>query len=432
MNDLEFKVNKYILLRLEGKYTVIYVNGKRFINCKRLLLNIPKKDVDYFDRIRSIDEVSELYDHYLINNNMYKEENGKLHPSPYSYYIPPETEFWGHCSNIQAWVEHEYDTRILHSNLAFPILKKLYDAGDPRAKKVFKEEIALRFLKGNISTKEYLVNEKYLIYLNKGELVCIFEEYLKLLETSNFNENTAKEARFMINCSLKYLNNTACKEILEIYKQFLNDKKSIKEICFELGSIYIKDLKYEEAIKLYKIVLSYDSNDIDVLIELGILYRLNQKFKKSPYWLKKDYKKTEMLCPKCKLDMYAEKFKVFINKKKGDLLTPYKGRFKPIEIRCKNKHEFKTTPGRVYQGSWCPICSRKNDPNKIRQERSKHDLLEMLKTLKYDILSKYENINKKVRIKCPKQHEFTMTPKHFKRLVNQNIEPCLKCRKHDY
>ena len=28
MNDREFKVNKYILLRLEGKYTVIHVNGK--------------------------------------------------------------------------------------------------------------------------------------------------------------------------------------------------------------------------------------------------------------------------------------------------------------------------------------------------------------------------------------------------------------------
>lgn len=281
MNDIEFKVNQYILLRLEGKYTVIYMNGKRFMYCKRLLLNIPKKDVDYFNGIGSIDEVSELYDQYLMDNEMYKEENGELHPSLYSYDIPPETEFWGHCSNIQAWVEFDYDTRILHSNLAFPLLKELTKAGDPRAKKIFKEEIALRFLKGKIITKKYLVKEKYLNYLNKGELVCIFEDYWKLLEISIYTEDTAKEARFMIKCSLKYLDNTACKEILERYKKFLKDKKSIKEIHVELGLIYIKDLKYEEAIKLYEFVLNYDSNDIEVLTELGILYRLNQKFKKS-------------------------------------------------------------------------------------------------------------------------------------------------------
>jgi len=280
-NIKEFKANKRILLRLEGKNTVIYVDEKRINICKRLFIVIPEKSTKKYDEIDSIDEASELYNQYLIDNKIYKEENGKLYASSYSYDIPPEAEFWGHCSNIQAWVEHNYDTRLLHSTLAFPLLKELMKAGDPIAKRVFKEEIATRFLKGHISVKEYLVKEKYLNYLSKGELVCIFEEYLKLLEDSNYKENTVKEVQLMINFTLKHLENTSCKKILGIYKKFLKNKKSIKEICDELGSNYLKDLKYEEAIKLYKIELEYGSNNIDVWLELGILYRFTRKFKKS-------------------------------------------------------------------------------------------------------------------------------------------------------
>ncbi|KKN16137.1 hypothetical protein LCGC14_0978990 [marine sediment metagenome] len=143
-NMKEFKANKYILLRLEGIYTQMYANNERFIECVRLILEIPRKEVESFNGIESMDEASELSDHYLIDNEIYKEEHGKLAYSPYSYDIPPETEFWGHCSNIQAWIENDYNTFILHSNIAFPLLKELTNAGDPKAKRVFKEEIANR------------------------------------------------------------------------------------------------------------------------------------------------------------------------------------------------------------------------------------------------------------------------------------------------
>ncbi|MFX1298666.1 MAG: hypothetical protein ACFFD2_27875 [Promethearchaeota archaeon] len=82
------------------------------------------------------------------------------------------------------------------------------------------------------------------------------------------------------------------------------------------------------------------------------------KFKKSPYWLKKDFKKIEIFCPKCKRNIYAEKFQDFISKKGGQLVIPYKGRFKPIKIKCKNNHVWETTPAAVYQGSWCKTCKK--------------------------------------------------------------------------
>ncbi len=163
----EFKVNKYILLRLEGNNIVLYVNGRRFLNCKRLLINIPIKNINKYDGIESIDEASELYNHYLINNKLYKKENGKLYPSSYSYDIPPETEFWGHCSNIQAWIEHDYDTRIIHSNLAFPLLKELTKAGEPKAKKVFKDEIVSELIKA-LNFLKMLKNVRYISFVILG------------------------------------------------------------------------------------------------------------------------------------------------------------------------------------------------------------------------------------------------------------------------
>ncbi len=90
----EFKINKYIILRLEGSITVIYVKGKRFDQCKYLLFNIVKGD-QMAKKIDSIDEMEE----YLDDKLEYQEI--------LNFDIEPEEEFQAHCSNIQAWAEKE-------------------------------------------------------------------------------------------------------------------------------------------------------------------------------------------------------------------------------------------------------------------------------------------------------------------------------------
>nr|MDO8119013.1 hypothetical protein [Candidatus Sigynarchaeota archaeon] len=119
---IEYHINKHLSLRLVDNDTCIYVDGHRFDVCKRLILSLPVQDDPEVEQIDSIDAVVQKYP-----------ESRAL-----QVYIPPETEFWGHCSNIQAWYEHGYDTRILHSNLAFPLLKRLADAGDEQARLAFK------------------------------------------------------------------------------------------------------------------------------------------------------------------------------------------------------------------------------------------------------------------------------------------------------
>ena len=160
-NSNEFKINKYISIRLEdrgiGKNTVICVEGKPFRQCNFLLLNIPVERIASFNDIESIDETAEELGPKLVWKRQFQFE------------ILPETEFWAHCSNMQVWVENNYDTRLLHRTLAFPLLKKLTELGDSNAKKIFKDEIAKRFVSGNLNVISYLLSEGYIDLFNEEE-----------------------------------------------------------------------------------------------------------------------------------------------------------------------------------------------------------------------------------------------------------------------
>ncbi|MFX1453711.1 MAG: hypothetical protein ACFFCM_22970 [Promethearchaeota archaeon] len=76
---------------------------------------------------------------------------------------------------------------MLHSNLSFQLLKKLTEAGDPQAKRVFKEELAKRFEESNFSVATYLVKENYLDFLNEEELDCVIQN-LKNLSKNNLGK----------------------------------------------------------------------------------------------------------------------------------------------------------------------------------------------------------------------------------------------------
>ena len=173
----EFKVNDFVTLKLEGKDTVIYVAGERFRQCKYLLLNIPVEEVSSFDEIDSIDEVAEKLDNSL-------ESMANPLKDYYRFDISPEVGFWAHCSNLQVWSENDYNTRLLHSNLAFPLLQKLTEVGDKQALKVFKEEIAKRIESGYEPVIKFLWNERFIRYLSKEELSAIphFKEFMHLLD----------------------------------------------------------------------------------------------------------------------------------------------------------------------------------------------------------------------------------------------------------
>lgn len=161
----KFKINENLSLTLEEDKTMIHIGGAPFQQCKYLLLNIPVEDMTSMNELKSIDEASEQLDHGLEPSDEYSRVD----------IVPPEVEFWGHCSNLQVWYENNYNTKLLHSSLAFPLLRKLTEAGDPLARKVFKEEIAKRYNTGVESVRTFLESRKYLTYLTREEFYSLID-----------------------------------------------------------------------------------------------------------------------------------------------------------------------------------------------------------------------------------------------------------------
>ncbi|MBN1215637.1 MAG: hypothetical protein JXA99_09400 [Candidatus Lokiarchaeota archaeon] len=180
---MEFIINKYLKLRLEDQKTFIYVNNMKVLQCKYLLLNNFIDNIEnnpYTIKKISIDEQAENLDNSLEREDLY------------SIDISPETEFWAHSSNLQAWYENNYNSNVLHSNLAFPLLRRLSRAGDIKAKKVFKDEIINRFRNGNLNVMTFLIKEGYLDELDIEVSDLLYQELD--FETYKILKNKLKES----------------------------------------------------------------------------------------------------------------------------------------------------------------------------------------------------------------------------------------------
>jgi len=255
----EFNINDYLKLKLLYDKTFIYVNDEIFYHCKYILLDIPVEEAEYLDEIDSIDEAAEKLDHSL--------ERSFKH----NIRIPPETEFWGHCSNLQAWAENEYDTRLLHSNLAFPLLKKLTESGDPQAKRVFKEEIAKRFMKGHLPVSTFLIKEGYLFYLSK-------EEFETILESKALSEIDVEDKASWDNLGYLYNVNGNYEKAIDAYKHVIDIDSNNIRTWLRLGLVYRKTGDYQNAIEAYKQALAIDQNHF-------IVWRDFDKLLEEPYFL---------------------------------------------------------------------------------------------------------------------------------------------------
>ena len=248
MNIREFKVNEHITLRLEEDKTIIYVNDEPFDQCKYLLLNIPVEEISLFDEIDSVDEAAEKLNHSEEPREGYIKK------------IPPEVEFWGHCSNMQVWYENDYDSRLIHSNLAFPLLNELTRLGDPIAKHVFKEEIAKRLINGTLSTVIYLLIENYIVYLNDDELNSIINENIRK-ERLSFKELPSMRLEALLDDveglsprQFSFLINHPKFNFLEDFFNFLEEEEMDHSLYC---SIFIQLRKLKEKKLLRKKLYSY-------------------------------------------------------------------------------------------------------------------------------------------------------------------------------
>ncbi len=236
---LVFKINDTISLKLENKKTNIYVNDKLFRSCKVILLNVPGKEFSNLHDINSIDEAIEKLEKERLNVD-----------------IPPHIEFWAHCSNIQAWAEHDYDSNILNYRLAFPLLKELTSIGDPIAKNRFKNEIVKKFELGYIPIIDFFITENYFKYFDKDKNTDLWDLVYKALSDSlddicnrddlsrenityitlsvliNFHKNHKKKAESLLKNSFKKLFEKGYRKSIQtlIDDSYLHDYFSSKEL----------------------------------------------------------------------------------------------------------------------------------------------------------------------------------------------------------
>lgn len=219
----EFSISELLSLKLEEKETYVYVKGKRFLQCMFLLIEIPVKEISSFDEIDSIDEASGSLEH--------SEEGYDVDGSQK---IPPAVEFWGHCSNLQVWYENNYDTRLLHRNLAFPLLRELTDAGDPLAKRVFREEIAHRLESGYLPVISYLLLEDYVYYLSDDyfEAVGQSQEMIDILFKAVESKDSVLKfvSLYLFHRLYYYLVDNKVQKFVDFIKQ---DEEYVRKIFFD-------------------------------------------------------------------------------------------------------------------------------------------------------------------------------------------------------
>lgn len=277
----EFKINKFLKLKLEDDKTIIYLEEKRYQQCKSLLLNIHINENKNLNDIETIDEAAIKLDKSLEEN-----ENQ-------IYELSPEIEFWAHCSNLQVWAEQNYDTRLLHSNLAFSLLKELYYLGDPIAVKVFKEEIIKRLSINYPPVILYLADEDFLEFFTDEEWIIILsDDRLKIVTNLIVSlplifQHDELLADYLVENIKKYIKNENVYEYVidQIFKLLMYDSENIliEIICYEFykyldkyliqdifenpNSLFMKNLK-----KILKYKEGKNGKNLDFIYESIALF----------------------------------------------------------------------------------------------------------------------------------------------------------------
>lgn len=210
------KINNYIYLGLERKTQSIEIYIKtdrgmeRFIQCKYLLLLLHPDKLPDVEEAKSIDEIVEIMGYDESLESKAAEELG----------LSKSEEFWGHKSNLLEFVK-EYNTNLLRYNLCWPLLKKLVEAGDPKARRVIGEEIIKRIETRHKSVILYLLIEKYLDFLKGVELGTVIET-LEEYSENLINSGVISEVRDAVRI-LKKLILYGSKNAINIIKKTLTD-----------------------------------------------------------------------------------------------------------------------------------------------------------------------------------------------------------------
>lgn len=132
-------INQHLEVGIENGVVRAFVDGKSIVQCMYLVADI------------------ELGTKMALETDSIDDLQAKT-PFQHAPVASLEEQLQAHASNIQAWAENDYNPRILHSNIAFPLLKALAEAGDEKAARVAATEVDERSIHGTTRTRQAILN----------------------------------------------------------------------------------------------------------------------------------------------------------------------------------------------------------------------------------------------------------------------------------
>ena len=274
----EFRINQFITLRLMdlGKdftYTVISVNERKF--------NI------YEFSFKEILEILNGKKNYSCMDEACMDLIGTYYKK--NFMKDPDTMFWIYCDYTKAWIAHDYDTRLLRMDDAFPILKALYEVGDTKAREVFKLEIIKRFLSGYFPVITYLISEGYLKYFEFEEIIWLFGKCIEIVGSHNYSALKTQIFWFLKDTGINYFYNENYEKAIKYLKDALKFYPFDIETLNQLGVIYLRRCEHELARALFECAIKLPSSDDNLskvykrkaLRNLGISYNRLHLFNKA-------------------------------------------------------------------------------------------------------------------------------------------------------
>lgn len=253
----EFRLNQFITLRLidhgnNRTCTFIFVNDRRF----NLYEFSFKKILEILNEKRSYSCMDEACFDLL---GTYDTKN---------FMEDPDRMFWIYCYYIDAWVQCNYDWRLLRVEDAFPILHALYKAGDPKAREVFKIEIVKAFLSGYLPVVFYLLSDNsmdyvdYLDYFKFEEIIWLFEKCLIIVGFHDRSELKTQIFYFLKNKGSDYFYRDNFKKAIKYLNEALKIYPDDIETLKMLGIAYLKNGDYQLARALLIYVIDLSSSKI--------------------------------------------------------------------------------------------------------------------------------------------------------------------------
>jgi len=248
----EFRLNQFITLRLIGNtYTSIQIS----VNDRKFCL--------YEFSFKEILEILNEKRNYSCMDEACLHLMGTCNAK--DFLEDPDTMFWIYCYYIDAWVEYDYDWRLLRVDDAFPILQALYHAGDPKAREVFKIEIVKAFLSGYLPAVYFLMstsnNINYLDYFEFEEIIWLFEKCLNIVGFHNRSNLKPHIFEFLQEKGFHYSFRNNFKKAIKYLNEALRIYPDDIETLKELGVVYLQKGDYELARALFIYLLDLPKSD---------------------------------------------------------------------------------------------------------------------------------------------------------------------------